>query len=248
MVVGRAANFVVSDLKNTFHARVVGSHERRVEYTARRYGVSLGRARDIVKKTDKERKKFVQRYAHAKIGDPQFYHLVLNTDDLTIDGAARILADSMLDWAHEKTKWPGGTIIYPMKKTLEQAVIAEAVQRRATDIHIDPLLNGYSVRFRVDGSLLPWKNLEKRRGERSCSIKSNLMLESSPVRFFIRGLSGARWSWREDGWICGCRWFPVSADPRWRSGFWTPEEFRNACRHWALEMMNRRSWRGGWEI
>jgi cytidylate kinase len=101
VVVGRAGNFVASDFENTFHARVVGSLDRRVEYTSKRYDVPLNRAREIVKKTDKGRKNFVKRYAAADIGDPQFYHIVVNTDDLSIDSAAGILAESMLAWAHE---------------------------------------------------------------------------------------------------------------------------------------------------
>ncbi len=101
-------NIVASDFENTFHARVVGSLDRRVEYTSRRYDIPLSRAREIVKKIDKGRKKFVKRYASADIGDPQFYHIVVNTDDLSIDSAARILAESMLDWTHER-----GGMIHP---------------------------------------------------------------------------------------------------------------------------------------
>jgi hypothetical protein len=102
VVVGRAGNFVTSDFGNTFHVRVVGSFERRVEYTSRRYDTAQDPAQEIVQKTDQGRKKFVKRYMGVDIGDPQFYHLVVNTDDLSIDSAARILAETMLDWAHDK--------------------------------------------------------------------------------------------------------------------------------------------------
>lgn len=102
VVVGRAANFVTSDFENTFHARVVGSLGQRVEYTTKRYGISTSRALEIVNETDKGRVEFVRRYASADLGDPQFYHIVVNTDDLSMDSAARILAESMLDWAHER--------------------------------------------------------------------------------------------------------------------------------------------------
>ena len=102
VVVGRAGNFVAADLNNTFHARVVGARENRTAYTASRYQVPLARARQIVDQTDKERKKFVRRYANARIDDSRYYHIVVNTDDLSTDSAARILAESMLDWAHER--------------------------------------------------------------------------------------------------------------------------------------------------
>lgn len=102
IVVGRAGNFVTSDFENTFHVRVVGSLDRRVEYTSKRHTVPLDRARDIIEKTDKARKKFVKRYAGADLEDPQFYHLVVNTDDLSVGNAARILAESLLEWAHRR--------------------------------------------------------------------------------------------------------------------------------------------------
>ena len=102
VVIGRAGNFVTSDLVNTFHVRLVGSIERRIAYTAAHHDIPASRAREIVIETDRGRKKFVRRYTHADIEAPQFYHIVLNTDGFSVDGAARLLADSLLDWAHEK--------------------------------------------------------------------------------------------------------------------------------------------------
>ncbi len=102
VVVGRAGNFVASDLVNTFHTRLVGSIDRRIAHTADRYDIPVSRAREIVTETDKGRKKFVRRYTNSNIEDPRFYHFILNTDDFSVDGAARLLADSLVDWAHEK--------------------------------------------------------------------------------------------------------------------------------------------------
>lgn len=69
-----------------------------------------------------------------------------------------------------------------MKASLEDTVIAEALQRRATDIHIDPLLDGYSVRLRVDGKLLLWKNLDRSTGEKLLNqIKSDVGIDPGAV-------------------------------------------------------------------
>lgn len=104
IIVGRAGNFITADLPNTFHVRLVGSVARRIEYTASRREITLEKSTTLVKETDESRKKFVCRYAKAKIDAPVSYHLVLNTDDIAPSTAARIIADSLLEWAHQKNK------------------------------------------------------------------------------------------------------------------------------------------------
>jgi type II secretory ATPase GspE/PulE/Tfp pilus assembly ATPase PilB-like protein len=45
-------------------------------------------------------------------------------------------------------------------------LLAEALDRRATDVHIDPLLEGYQIRLRIDGILMPVQAIERNDGER----------------------------------------------------------------------------------
>ncbi len=109
VVVGRAGNFVTSDLSNTFHARLVGSLERRTAHISELYDIPTSRARELIEVTDRGRKMLIRRYTNADIEDPKFYHIVVNTDDFSVDGAVRLLADSLLDWAHEKESIMGGS-------------------------------------------------------------------------------------------------------------------------------------------
>lgn len=102
IIVGRAGNFVTADLPYTFHVRLVGTPAKRIEHTASRHQISIERATDVVQETDKSRMKFVRRYAKAKVDAPIGYHLVINTDDLSPETAARIIGDSLLEWAHQK--------------------------------------------------------------------------------------------------------------------------------------------------
>jgi len=104
IIVGRAGNFVTADMANTFHVRLVGSLTKRIQHTAARHEITTERAAELVKETDKSRKNFVQRYAQAKIATPTSYHLVLNTDDINPETAARITGDSLLEWAHQKDR------------------------------------------------------------------------------------------------------------------------------------------------
>lgn len=102
IVVGRAGNFVTADMENTFHIRLVGTPKKRIQHTAVRHKIAIERAADVVKETDKSRGKFVKRYANAAIDSPEWYHLVLNTDDFLPETVARIIGDSLLEWAHQK--------------------------------------------------------------------------------------------------------------------------------------------------
>lgn len=102
IIVGRAGNFITSDLDNTFHVRLVGSLEKRIQHTAARHSIPLDRAAEIVRETDHSRDKFVRRYAHSNLASPKWYHLVLNTDDILPENTARIIGDSLLEWANQK--------------------------------------------------------------------------------------------------------------------------------------------------
>ena len=99
IVVGRAGNFVTADLKNTFHVRLIGSDEFRIEYTANRYAMTLDDATEFVKESDKGRAKYVKRYAHADIDCSDCYHLIINTDNCREDSLAHAVGDAALEWA-----------------------------------------------------------------------------------------------------------------------------------------------------
>lgn len=45
-------------------------------------------------------------------------------------------------------------------------LLEEATNQRATDIHIDPLLDGYQIRLRIDGILSPLRSIARKNGER----------------------------------------------------------------------------------
>lgn len=104
IIVGRAGNFVTSDLDNTFHLRLVGSENHRTAEVQRRFDCSESRAQDLVRETDKTRSQFVKRYTGSDIADPNYYDLVINTDNLNDQLLVKMIADSLLEWASEKQK------------------------------------------------------------------------------------------------------------------------------------------------
>lgn len=62
------------------------------------------------------------------------------------------------------------------------SIVAEADSRRATDIHIDPLADGYAIRFRIDGIIHDVREIGKHAGERIVNqFKANLGLDSGVI-------------------------------------------------------------------
>ena len=53
---------------------------------------------------------------------------------------------------------------------IAQQLVVEALKRRATDIHIEPIANGYAVRFRVDGDLVKAKTYSAADGTRIVNV------------------------------------------------------------------------------
>ena len=106
LVVGRAGNFVTSDLSNTFHVRLIGSEIKRTACIRERFQLSRDEAEKLVRQTDRSRANFVKRYAGADIDDTGAYHLILNTDNLSDEVLVRIIGDSVVEWANEKVSAP----------------------------------------------------------------------------------------------------------------------------------------------
>ncbi len=99
LVIGRAGNFVASDLDNTFHVRLIADKDSRVGFISRRHGIERSDATELVEETDRARALFVRRNTGADIDDALAYHLVLNTDRFADDVAIRVIADSMHEWS-----------------------------------------------------------------------------------------------------------------------------------------------------
>lgn len=69
---------------------------------------------------------------------------------------------------------PGGNV--------EERFFLEAIRKRATDIHIDPLIRGYRIRFRIDGELRVVSTLDVEEGTRLINqIKADTGIETGTL-------------------------------------------------------------------
>ncbi len=94
ILLGRAANLITARLPHVFHVRLVGSLEKRVEHIQSLSELEAREARDRIQSEDAGRRRYLKKYFGKDIDDPLLYHMVLNTDVVSYDEAARIIADA----------------------------------------------------------------------------------------------------------------------------------------------------------
>lgn len=93
ILVGRGANFVLRWSEHGLHLRVTGSLEARVTRISQERKMTAEAARRIVRTVDDDRRAFVRRHFNQDSDDPRFYHMVINTDQLTVEQmSATVLA------------------------------------------------------------------------------------------------------------------------------------------------------------
>ncbi len=90
--VGRAAHLVTANFPRAVHVHVIGSLEKRVERVMKEKGVSRDEALDEVRHVDHQRSHFVSTYFHARLEDETYYDLTFNTDRVSVEEAAHLIA------------------------------------------------------------------------------------------------------------------------------------------------------------
>lgn len=96
VIVGRGANVITGKLKNTFHVRLVASIEKRIQHICEIYEMNEKDALIYIRKNDQSRANYLKSYFGKNIEDPLLYHMILNTDYLGYDTAARVIAESVV--------------------------------------------------------------------------------------------------------------------------------------------------------
>ncbi len=97
ILVGRGANIIASHLPKAFHVRLVGSLDRRISHIQEVMKLSRKESATFVGNEDLARKKYLKRYFKKDIDDPLLYDLVINTDRVSTEMAARLIAEPVLE-------------------------------------------------------------------------------------------------------------------------------------------------------
>jgi hypothetical protein len=92
ILVGHGATAVTAQMTNVFHVRLTGSLPRRIERVRQARNLTPAAAAKAVKQEDRARSAYVKTHFHARLADELLYDLVLNTDRISDDDAAAVIA------------------------------------------------------------------------------------------------------------------------------------------------------------
>ena len=91
--VGRCADFVLRDRDvKLLRVFVSAPLERRIQRKMEQEQLSYDKTAHLVKKMDRQRKKYYESYTHQAWSDPQFYDLNIDSSVTGIDGAVEMVA------------------------------------------------------------------------------------------------------------------------------------------------------------
>ena len=90
--VGRGAHLITAKFPRAAHVRIIGSFNRRVERLAESKQCSRDEAAAEVRRVDAERRQLISTYFHSNPDDATQYDMVFNTDRISVEEAARLIA------------------------------------------------------------------------------------------------------------------------------------------------------------
>jgi cytidylate kinase len=96
ILVGRGANIVTSKLPTVFHVYLIGSFEKRVEQAQKVFNLDRKSAITYIKKKDEDRRRYLKDNFDKDIDDPLLYHVIINTDLVQHDEAARLIGNEVI--------------------------------------------------------------------------------------------------------------------------------------------------------
>ncbi len=96
IIVGRAANVILSKKPNAFHVRLVAPLNFRIENASKLYNVDHKVAAEFIKQEDEERKNYFWKYFHKNVDDPLLYHSVINTNLLSFEEIAEMIGHCVI--------------------------------------------------------------------------------------------------------------------------------------------------------
>lgn len=100
ILIGRGANIITRQLAHVFHVRLVGSLEKRMAHIQEILGVGKQAALEFIQKEDTGRQRYLRKHFGKDLNDPLLYHMVINTDLLSYDEAARVIGEAVLRFRH----------------------------------------------------------------------------------------------------------------------------------------------------
>jgi len=93
VIVGRCADYALADYKNCLSVFIHAKLEDRIQRIAKKYELTDAKAKDLILKTDKARASYYNYFTSKKWGDVTSYQLSLDSSEVGVEGAAKIIRD-----------------------------------------------------------------------------------------------------------------------------------------------------------
>ncbi|MBQ4354858.1 MAG: cytidylate kinase-like family protein [Clostridia bacterium] len=93
IIVGRCADYVLAGRENLVRVFISAEFDVRVQTVMERHALNQSQAKDLIIKTDKRRANYYSYYTGEKWGKADKYDLVISTDRIGGEGAAKMIAD-----------------------------------------------------------------------------------------------------------------------------------------------------------
>lgn len=91
VIVGRCADYALSDYENAMHVFIHGETEDKLKRITEVYGVPEDKAKDFMIKTDKQRASYYNYYTSKKWGDLKSYDFTINSSCFGVDGTVEMI-------------------------------------------------------------------------------------------------------------------------------------------------------------
>lgn len=98
VIVGRCADYALSDYKNCINLFIYGNDDKKVKRIMEKYNLSESKARDMIIKKDKQRQSYYNYYSSKKWGRADSYDLCINSSLLGIDGTVKLIIQAIEDF------------------------------------------------------------------------------------------------------------------------------------------------------
>ena len=98
IIVGRCADYALSDKENCLHLFIYGNEDCRIKRIMQKYDLSEAKAREMIIKKDRQRQSYYNYYSSKKWGRADSYHLCINSSILGVEGTVKLIIQYIEDF------------------------------------------------------------------------------------------------------------------------------------------------------
>lgn len=101
VIVGRCADYALSEYKNCVHLFIYGNEDAKVSRIMEKYELTEQKAKEMIMKRDKQRQSYYNYYSSKKWGKADSYDLCINSSVLGVEGSVRLITQFVEDFENK---------------------------------------------------------------------------------------------------------------------------------------------------